>query len=149
MSFSIVPVTESMLDELYRIETVCFRSPWEQDAIKKDFSENVCARYFAAMDGETMIGYGCLWLMMEEAHVMSLAVLPEWRRRGAGEAIMRRIRECARENGAQYMELECRRSNEGAQALYHKLGFLRVGCKKQYYEDTNEDAILYYMPIPA
>ena len=146
MSFSVVPVDQSMLGELYRIETACFRSPWEWEALLKDFTENVCARYFAAFDGETMIGYGCLWLMMEEGHVMSLAVLPGWRRKGAGEAIMRELKICAKENGAQYLELECRKSNEEAQALYHKLGFLRVGFKKGYYDDTHEDAIIYYQP---
>ena len=82
---------------------------------------------------------------------MSVAILPEYRRLGAGEALMRALMQTASNGGAKYMELECRAGNTAAKAMYHKLGFLRVGCRKGYYTDTGEDAIVYaliVMPTP-
>lgn len=130
-------------DVILSIERTCFPTPWETNALADDLSNNPCARYLLIQEDEQTIGYGCLWLLMEEAHLMSVAILPEFRRAGAGEALMRALIQSAADGGARFMELECRRSNLAAQALYHKLGFLRVGCKKGYYEETGEDAFVY------
>lgn len=143
MKLAIRYASANDFETILSLERACFPTPWEADAIADDLSQNPCARYVLIQEGERFIGYGCLWLLMEEAHLMSVAILPEFRRAGAGEALMRALIQAAADGGARFMELECRRSNLAAQALYHKLGFLRVGCRKGYYEDTGEDALVY------
>lgn len=138
------------LEAILSIERACFPTPWEADVLAHDLSQNPCARYLLILENERVIGCGCLWLLMEEAHLMSVAILPAFRRTGAGEALMRALIQAAADGGARFMELECRRSNLAAQALYHKLGFLRVGCRKGYYEDSGEDAFVYALiALPA
>lgn len=143
MSRAIRYAAPADFEVIYAIERACFPTPWEADVLAHDLSKNPCARYLLILEGEQVVGYGCLWLLMEEAHLMSVAILPEFRRAGAGEALMRALIQAAADGGARFMELECRRGNQAAQALYHKLGFLRVGCRKGYYEDTGEDAFVY------
>ena len=144
-------LTPESLDEIYKIETACFPTPWEYDVLKHDITENSCARYLGVYVDGVLSGYGCFWLMMEEAHITNVAVLPAFRRQGAGETLMRALIQAAADCGARFMELECRASNKPAQSLYHKLSFIRVGCRKGYYTDTNEDAYIYAliaMPQP-
>lgn len=136
-------LTGESLDEVYGIEVECFRTPWELGALERDLNTNPCARYMGVFRDGRLIACGCLWLMMEEAHVMSVAVRPAQRGAGVGERLMRALIQAAADGGARFMELECRAGNEPAKRMYHKLGFLRVGCRKGYYVDTGEDAYVY------
>lgn len=136
-------LTVESLDEAYEIEAECFRTPWEYADLSRDMASNPCARYMGVFRDGRLIAYGCVWLIMEEAHVMNVAVRRAHRRTGAGEALMRALIQASADGGARYMELECRAGNEPAKRLYHKLGFLRVGCRKGYYTDTGEDAHVY------
>lgn len=136
-------LTGESLNEAYEIEVECFRTPWEYDVLARDMNANPCARYMGIFRDGKLIAYGCLWFLMEEAHVMNVAVRSAYRRTGAGERLMRALIQAAADGGAKFMELECRAGNEPAKRLYHKLGFLRVGCRKGYYTDTGEDAYVY------
>jgi len=137
--------------EILRIERLCFRTPWTYEQFESDLQNNPCARYLGLFDGGVLIGYAAVWLLMEEAHLMSFGIDPAYRRKGLGFLLMKRMISLSSDSGARFMELEVRTSNEAARRLYHKLGFLRVGCKKAYYEDNGEDAIvmaLIAMPAP-
>lgn len=131
------------LDAIYGIQTSCFPSPWPYADLKRDVGENPAARYVGIYMEETLIGYGSFWLIMEEAHLTHVAIVPRWRRQGAGRALMRALIQAASDCGARFIELECRAANAPARAFYHSLGFLRVGCKKGYYTDTGEDACVF------
>ncbi len=139
---TIKPLNVSHLAEILRVENECFHAPWTLDQFESDLTRNLCARYLGLFDETRLIGYGAIWLLMEEAHVMSVCVLPEYRRQGLGELLMRRLISCAADSGARFMELEVRKSNNAARSMYHKLGFLRVGFRKAYYEDNGEDAVV-------
>lgn len=142
MNYSIRTLDAGMAGEILRIENACFRSPWSIEIFEKDLTSNPCSRYLGLFDGETLIGYGCVWLMMEEAHVMSVCILEKYRGQGLGERLMKSLITLSAASGAMFMELEVRASNQAARSMYHKLGFIRVGFKKGYYEDTGEDAIV-------
>ena len=86
-------------------------------------------------------------LIIDEAHVTNVAVHPDFRRRGYGEKILRALMDLARDTCMGLITLEVRRSNEAAQALYHKAGFLDVGYRKRYYEDNKEDALIMYCQL--
>jgi ribosomal-protein-alanine N-acetyltransferase len=89
-----------------------------------------------------VVGYGGLWLMMDEAHVTSVAVRPAFRGRGLGELLMLSLFGMALRLNARYVTLEVRVSNSVARALYQKLGFRQTGIRPRYYTDNNEDAVI-------
>ncbi len=91
-----------------------------------------------------MIGYGGLWLMMDEAHVTSIAVHPALRGRGLGELLMLSLCQMAMDLNARWVTLEVRVSNNVARALYEKLGFRQAGVRQRYYTDNNEDAVVMW-----
>ncbi len=89
---------------------------------------------------ELVIGFLGVWLLPEEAHIVTVAVRESYRRRGIGELLLISAVELAQENGQSVVTLECRVSNEPALALYGKYGFRQVGLRPHYYSDNREDA---------
>ena len=89
-----------------------------------------------------ILGYLGLWDVVDDAHVVSVGVRTPFRRHGVGEALLIRAIETAIGWGSRYITLEVRVSNRGAQTLYDKYGFKRVGIRKRYYLDNNEDAYI-------
>jgi ribosomal-protein-alanine N-acetyltransferase len=96
--------------------------------------------------GERIIGFLGLWYMVDEAHIVTVAVREDARRRGVGEALVAAAIELARRRAAETVTLEVRVSNTGAQALYEKYGFTRVGRRRGYYTDNGEDALIMTTP---
>ncbi len=92
----------------------------------------------------TMAGYAGLWLMIDEAHVTTIASRPQFRGRGYGELLLASLIEIALDINARWLTLEVRVSNEPAQALYRKYGFHVEGTRKRYYNDNNEDALIMW-----
>jgi len=88
-----------------------------------------------------IVGYGGFWLMAGEAHITTIAVRPELRRRGIGELLLVAMLDRATELGAEVATLEVRVSNIAAQTLYRKYGFRQVGLRRRYYSN-NEDALI-------
>jgi len=91
---------------------------------------------------EPVIGFVGVWLMVDEAHVVTIAVREGYRRRGIGELLLIAAIELALLNKRGAVSLECRISNEAAIALYEKYGFRRLGIRPSYYSDTREDAAI-------
>jgi [ribosomal protein S18]-alanine N-acetyltransferase len=98
----------------------------------------------ATDDVPPVVGYGGLWMMVDEAHVTSVAVRPDFRGRGLGELLMLTLFEVALRLGARWMTLEVRVSNQVARHLYAKLGFREAGIRPRYYTDNNEDAVIMW-----
>lgn len=90
----------------------------------------------------TVIGYAGMWLMVDEAHITTIAVRAAWRGRGLGELLLASLVESAIGMGAERITLEVRVSNESAQNLYRKYGFRQEGLRRRYYSDNNEDAYI-------
>lgn len=148
-AYEIRPLTVSDAEKAYALLKASFSMPGEYQDTVNNLS-NPLTRAIGMFDGDKMIGYGAFWLLMEEAHVTHVAVLEELRGQGLGREMMQRVIQHASDCGAGFMELECRRGNAPALSMYHKLGFLRVGFKKNYYPDTNEDAVvLALISLPA
>jgi ribosomal-protein-alanine N-acetyltransferase len=93
-----------------------------------------------------LVGYGGFWLMVDDAHISTLATHRDWRQRGIGELLLLAMIDGAAESGMRAMTLEVRVSNVSAQALYRKYGFEVVGERKQYYSDNGEDALIMTTP---
>ncbi len=143
-SFDIRPMTAADIDEVLEIERLCFPTPWSREAFRIEIEQNRCAHYFVAVCQDKIVGYGGMWVIIDEAHITNVAVHPSYRGRGIGEAIMRSLIEAAISLGAVRMTLEVRVSNKIAQNLYEKLGFRAVGIRKRYYSNNNEDALIMW-----
>ena len=96
----------------------------------------------AAQNQDTIVGYAAMWLMVDEAHLTSIAVRGTHRRLGLGEMLLICMVDVALQLKAQVMTLETRVSNLEAQALYEKYGFAKVGMRRRYYSDNGEDAVI-------
>jgi len=129
---------------VHEIERLSFATPWPAYAFEQELTGNRLARYVVARAGDPVagrvVGFAGVWLMVDEAHITTFGVHPEWRRQGIGRRLLLRLLELALELGASRMTLEVRVSNEAAQALYRGFGFSVAGRRPRYYTDDGEDA---------
>lgn len=142
-----VQIEDMTLDDIPAVQEVersSFPVPWPANAFRHELAQNRNARYIVAREGDEVVGYAGLWLMVDEAHVTTFAVLPPHRRRRIGERMLQRLFEIAEEIGAEWLTLEVRVSNIAAQRLYEKYGFRRAGVRRRYYSDNNEDALIMW-----
>jgi ribosomal-protein-alanine N-acetyltransferase len=126
------------------VENASFPIPWPANAFRHELTQNKNAHYLVAKEGDHIVGYAGLWLSLDEAHITTFAVLPEYRRRKIGERMLLSIFERAERLGAEWLTLEVRASNLPAQRLYEKYGFRPAGIRRRYYSDNNEDAIIMW-----
>jgi ribosomal-protein-alanine N-acetyltransferase len=132
---------------VYAIDVLSFTLPWSERSYVYDLEKNTAARMWVAevtdISGSTrVIGMLVMWLIVDEAHIGTLAVHPDFRRMGIGRQLVQIALDEARQAGAAYVYLEVRRSNLAAQSLYREFGFKQVGVRPRYYQDNNEDALL-------
>ncbi|WP_064091180.1 ribosomal protein S18-alanine N-acetyltransferase [Rossellomorea aquimaris] len=135
------------LDAVMEIEHESFTIPWNRDAFINEIQQNHLSTYIVIEDEQRVVGYCGVWLVVDEAHITNVAVLPSYRGLGLGEDLMRRIMDIAKEVGARVMTLEVRVSNQAAQHLYRKLGFQDGGIRKRYYSDNQEDALVMWVNL--
>jgi ribosomal-protein-alanine N-acetyltransferase len=126
------------------VENASFPIPWPANAFRHELTQNKNAHYLVAKEGDHIVGYAGLWLSLDEAHITTFAVLPDFRRRKIGERMLLSIFERAERLGAEWLTLEVRASNLAAQRLYEKYGFRPAGIRRRYYSDNNEDAIIMW-----
>ncbi|WP_336789407.1 ribosomal protein S18-alanine N-acetyltransferase [Paenibacillus sp. MMO-177] len=129
------------------IEHEAFATPWTPDAFKNELTSNMFARYMVMEHDGQIIGYGGMWVIVDEAHVTNIAVRADHRGRGLGERLLSELQRTAAFFGANKMTLEVRVSNEIAQGLYRKLGFKPSGIRPAYYSDNNEDALIMWADL--
>ena len=125
-----------------RIERDSFGSPWSAEEITKDVTAGGNVYVAVAECGEEKAGYGEIRMVAGEAQIYNIAIAPEFRREGIGEALLRHMIEKAEADGCSLVTLKVRGGNEAAMALYKKLGFRVVGRRKGYYANGGEDAVL-------
>ena len=130
------------LDAVREIERRSFSTPWPAHAYPAEIETNRLAHYrVARLDGR-IVAFAGIWLMLDEAHIPTFAVDPEFRRRSIGERLLLAMLDVAIGKGAREATLEVRLSNVAARRLYEKYGFRPVGLRPRYYSDDNEDALI-------
>ena len=140
-----VVVEPMRLDDLpavHRIERASFTSPWPEHAYRSELETNRLAHYLVARVGDQVVGYGGMWLMVDEAHITTFAIHPAWRRQRIGERLLLAFLDLAVDRDAHEATLEVRLSNLAARRLYEKYGFRPVGLRPRYYSDDHEDALI-------
>ena len=143
MKLRIVPMTADHLDDVARLEQICFSRPWSRRMLAEEL-ENQCAAFLVALEPETekVIGYAGLLVMADEGYITNVAVFPEYRRRGVAEQIIQVFCDFAQGNHLAFLTLEVRPSNAPAISLYNSFGFEEVGRRKNYYDLPREDALI-------
>ncbi len=127
---------------VHGIDSLSFSMPWPERSYRYEVSENPAARaWVAELDGR-VAAMLVLWLVVDEAHIATIATHPDFRRRGVGERILLASLRAVRAEGARRAFLEVRVGNEAAQAMYRKYGFEVTGRRPKYYKDNGEDALL-------
>lgn len=129
------------IGEIVAIERACFADPWSQRQFEQELS-NELAHYVVALMNDQVVGYGGVWSISGEGNITNIAVHPDFRKRGIGQAVVERLISYAQELGLEFLTLEVRESNQGAISLYRKNGFEQVGARKGYYADNGETALL-------
>ena len=132
------------VEDIYRIEKLCFPDPRSRDALNYELGENPRAFYIVAELGGDVVGYAGLWWIMDEGHITNVAVMPGFRNRKIASGIIHTMIDFTTSEGIRHHTLEVRRSNEAAIGLYEKFGFRVEGVRKGYYLNNGEDAMIMW-----
>ncbi len=132
------------VERVAELDQQCFPLPWSAGAYNTEV-RNPSAYYIVARSGGRIVGYAGMWLIMDEAHITTVGVDPEFRGRKIGERILIDLLDEAVHRGARRATLEVRRTNSIAQNLYHKYNFHTVAIRKGYYTDNEEDAFVMWV----
>jgi len=141
------PMREIDLDEVMAIERAIYSHPWTRgnfvDSLNAGY-ECRCLRL-----GAELLGYFVVMVAAQEAHLLNLSIDAGHQRRGLGSGLLRDAADLARRLGARNVFLEVRPSNRGAQALYTRFGFRKIGTRRGYYpaHAGREDAIVLTLPL--
>jgi [ribosomal protein S18]-alanine N-acetyltransferase len=163
--YAVEPMTLADIGRVLEIEQLSFSAPWSARAYRYEITKNEHStmlvvrpapqhrlapigwlRFLSPGAQGPVLGYGGFWLLIDDAHIATIAVHPDWRGRGLGELLLLSLLAEAAEVGAARATLEVRVSNTVAHCLYRKYGFQTVSRSKRYYADNNEDA--YIMATP-
>jgi ribosomal-protein-alanine N-acetyltransferase len=144
--YTVRVMTEDDIPEVMKIDRLSFPLPWSERSYRYELENNSAAQLMVAdyhhLDQIQLVGYIGFWFVVDEMHISTLAVHPDFRRRGIGEALLTGALHLAESLGGVLATLEVRTSNQAAIHLYGKFGFEVVGRRKNYYQDNREDAWL-------
>lgn len=124
------------------LEAVCFSEPWSEQAFLDALKQPEALMLVAEKEQQSPVGYCGMYLSMDEAEITNVAVQPECRKQGIGDAILGAAFAEAQKRGVQKIYLEVRESNTPAQKLYEKHGFESCGIRKNFYRKPTEHAIV-------
>ena len=142
MTYTIVPMTYDHVPQVAEIERMCFSDPWSERMLREHLDNQCAAALVALGEDGTVLGYAGLLVVLDEGYITNVAVRPAYRRQGIAADLLTVFDRFARGNHLAFLTLEVRASNEPALALYEKLGYRRMGLRKNYYEHPKEDAVI-------
>jgi ribosomal-protein-alanine N-acetyltransferase len=144
MVVNLVPLRRRHLRSVMRIEQQVYPRPWSLAIFMGELNMRSSRHYVAARAGGKLIGYAGVMFGYEEAHVTNIAVDPGWQRHRVGTRLLVNLFHAALERGSLDVTLEVRVSNVGAQAMYRRFGFETEGVRRNYYAESNEDALVMW-----
>jgi ribosomal-protein-alanine N-acetyltransferase len=140
-------MTLADVQRVHEIDTLSFSLSWTERSYRFEVAENPSsitqvAEATLATGESNVIGMIVTWVIMDEAHIATIAIHPDYRGYGIGRHLLAHNLLAAYERGARLAHLEVRRGNIAAQNLYTQFGFKVVGIRTRYYQDNHEDALL-------
>ena len=135
------------LRQVAAIDQVSFSLPWPERSFRFEITDNPASRNWVAESNGKITGMIVVWLLVDEAHIATIATHPDYRRQGIASRLLIHALQELREEGAINSVLEVRESNLIAREMYRKFGFEESGRRPHYYRDNDEDAILMSMNL--
>ncbi|MBN3896527.1 MAG: ribosomal protein S18-alanine N-acetyltransferase [Nostoc sp.] len=141
-------LTPKHLSALLELDQACFGGLWTMEGYQRelDSPNSDLLGLFSPVSNSRLLGMGCFWSILEEAHITILAVHPQYHRQGMGAALLYSLLKTACDRKMERATLEVRASNLGAISLYQKFGFKTAGRRRRYYQDNDEDALILWLP---
>ena len=131
------------LEKIYECEECCFDSPWSYAMLYDDIIENTNTVYLVVELNGDIIGYGGMWIVLDEAHITNVCIKPEYRGLGYAKLLMKELAAVSKMAGAGSMTLEVRVSNRPALRLYKRCGFTIQGLRKNYYRNREDAYVMW------
>ncbi|MBD2625857.1 ribosomal protein S18-alanine N-acetyltransferase [Trichormus variabilis] len=147
LDLKIQSLTLEHLSALLELDKACFDGLWTMDGYRREL-ESPNSHFlglFSPFSSSDLLGMGCFWSILEEAHITILAVHPQYHRQGLGQALLYSLLKRASDRGLERATLEVRASNQAAISLYQKFGFKTAGRRPRYYKDNDEDALILWL----
>lgn len=141
----LVPMRRRHLRAVLRIESQVYPRPWSLSLYLGELGLRTSRYYVVARVDGRVVGYAGLMVSLDEAHVTTIAVDPDWQRHGIGSRLLLNLNRAAAARGARHMTLEVRVSNIAGQQLYRRFGFETEGVRKNYYAESKEDAFIMWV----
>ncbi len=142
------PMSDDDLPAVMEIDRQSFAQPWSESTYRTELRNRRDCRYVTARRidaaGSRIVGYGGLWLVVDDGHITTLAVAADQRGRGIGGLLLEALIDAALAIGAAQLTLEVRAGNLAAQRLYLAYGFAPVATRARYYHDNGEDALIMW-----
>jgi len=135
---------EDRIPAILDIEKEVNSAPWSEKSFRNELDHKGGIFIVALADGK-VAGYGGVWMVVDEAHITTIAVAPESQREGIGTRLVIDLLVRAKEAGMTCATLEVRAGNVPAISLYEKLGFKNTATRKAYYPDNKENAIVMWL----
>lgn len=133
---------EADMPAVHQIDRSSFSLPWPERSFRFEVTSNPAARCWVAEMNGQLVAILVIWMIIDEAHIATIATHPEFRRHGIGRNLLVNALNEAVQEGAVRAFLEVRAGNEAALAMYRQMGFVEDGRRQRYYKDNGEDAIL-------
>lgn len=143
-AISVEPLAAEHIPSILAIEKQTNTAPWSDRSFLNEIS-NPLAVFLVAIKSGDLVGYGGVWLLVDEAHITTLSVDPAFQRQGIGRHLMNHLLARAQKRGMTCATLEVRASNTAAIALYESMGFIISARRKRYYPDNGEDALVMWL----
>ncbi len=144
-SITIKPMEKTDIDAVIALEEQAYgQHHWSKESFMGELSNDLASYFSAYNEKDELIAYCGCWEILEEAHITTIAVNPQYRRKHIAEALLKTIIDKCYKDMVKFITLEVRVSNVPAIGLYEKYGFKSLGTRKGYYQDNNEDALIMW-----
>lgn len=150
LDVTINSISVAEIDSIVILDRLCFGGLWSIDSYRRELT-NENSHFISVSIDKTLVpetagivGFGCFWAILDEAHITLLGIHPHYQRQGLGQLVLSALIDKARSIEMARATLEVRATNQGAIQLYEKNGFQIVGRRKKYYQDTGEDGIIMW-----
>ena len=139
----IAPMTRAHIDELMTYERDMFGSEaWSSSAYRDELRDTRNRRYVVDVEDGQLAGWAGVLVVADQAEILTVGVVPAFRRRGIARRLLTALCDHARSRGATEVFLEVREDNQGAQALYRSEGFAELGVRRGYYDNGRVGAVV-------
>lgn len=141
MNAKLINIDKNYFEEICILELLCHQNPWSSEQIFSEFEKDISIRLGLIIDN-ALIAYSFSYLVAEEFHILNIAVKNEYQKQGYGKLLLQEIINFCKQQKVREALLEVRESNKIAQNLYRNFGFREIACRKNYYQNNQESAIV-------